>query len=163
MIDSTQFRKGNIISARFHMNDSVSPDFFWRPITIWTIHESTITTTSGQSIDLEDKYLKYEQLTEEWLVKFGFDENNSIQFIKPDKTLDLFQGKNTNKIYWYPQLFDKENVITLNRIQYVHQLQNLYHVLCGNELHIKKKATELNPFSDEVLDHFDEITKKGRI
>jgi|WetSurSiteA1Bulk_404760.scaffolds.fasta_scaffold07782_2 hypothetical protein len=74
-------------------------------------------------------------LTEEWLLKFGFKridmmfenipmlywrENDII--VNADRSIDLFT--------------DKE--VRLNiRCEYVHQLQNLYFALTGNELEIK--------------------------
>lgn len=81
-------------------------------------------------------------LTEEWLLKFGFDNikgcnftsnkqyhNNRINegayFIQ--KVGDAFSN-------WY--LYHKDKRITSN-IKYVHQLQNLYFCLCGEELEIK--------------------------
>ncbi len=54
------------------------------------------------------------ELTEEWLLKMGFT-----------KSKDSFNA-------FYLELFDD----VLN-IKYVHQLQNLYHALTGEELTIK--------------------------
>ena len=62
-------------------------------------------------------------LTEEWLERFGFEEvNKGLTFKKGlfelEKAPDCFQYETTN-------------------IYYVHQLQNLYSALTGEELTIK--------------------------
>lgn len=72
-------------------------------------------------------------LTEEWLVKFGFTESVKLgmykdltsrmvlKFYKIPNQLDLIQdGKNISFAH--------------GRIKYVHQLQNLYYALTGEEL-----------------------------
>ena len=67
-------------------------------------------------------------LTEEWLLKFGF--------AKDEQTLDLFGNydswieRNGMELYLKSETMQK-------KIEYVHQLQNLYFALTGNELEIK--------------------------
>jgi len=88
-------------------------------------------------------------LTEEWLVKFGFkvwdnkrtiytlerdiDEYNNTCFrfwFQLDKLIfDYIQ----NEIHPTESVFDDKNIIRLD-IQHVHQLQNLYFALTGEEL-----------------------------
>ena len=78
-------------------------------------------------------------LTEEWLVKFGFekDDNGSeiesdyFQWYEMDFPLIGLLVQSDCKEY----VFD-ENSDTL-RIKYVHQLQNLYFALTGEELTLK--------------------------
>ena len=74
-------------------------------------------------------------LTEEWLVKFGFDQNNvdiekyECKWYKLSFTLD----------YWNAQKFFIYGYIGGNKtIKYVNQLQNLYFALMGEELTIKE-------------------------
>lgn len=64
-------------------------------------------------------------LTEEWLLKFGF-ENQLVEFV-----LDNFYLKRTKNHFEY---------YCNNRaeIKYVHQLQNLYFALIGKELEYSK-------------------------
>lgn len=81
-------------------------------------------------------------LTEEHLIKFGFDNvrknmlfchneyhnrriNEGAYYVEP--VGDAFN-------HWY--LYHKVKMITSN-IRYVHQLQNLYFALCGKELELK--------------------------
>jgi hypothetical protein len=80
--------------------------------------------------------LKPIPLSEEWMLKFGFKDDEphsyinldehgvmSIQFDQYRKIISLFT---TGAHYYLPE------------IKYVHQLQNLYTALTGNELEIKK-------------------------
>jgi hypothetical protein len=91
-------------------------------------------------------------LTEEWLEKFGFkawddkktiytlerhiDKYNNTCFrfwLQLDKLVfDYIQ----NEIHPTESIFDDKNIIRLE-VKYVHQLQNLYFALTGEELTIK--------------------------
>jgi hypothetical protein len=81
-------------------------------------------------------------LTEDWFLKFGFlnckkngsnyfsdsidDPNNAtIRFAHPDSD-------------WIYSVGDDDHGIVFNKINYVHQLQNLYFALTGNELTLNK-------------------------
>lgn len=82
---------------------------------------------------LED-YYKPILLTEEWLLKFGFEKKG---INRPKWTfwkIDLVEDK--KGIY----SFDESRIYI--DIQYVHQLQNLYFALTGEELTIKQHETE---------------------
>jgi hypothetical protein len=75
-------------------------------------------------------------LTEEWLLKFGFKKGNQI-YPKGFSLLVL----NTD-FYWGFNLEDKLDC-ELNDVQpinYVHQLQNLYFALAGEELQINESG-----------------------
>lgn len=67
-------------------------------------------------------------LTEEWLLKFGFERNESGNY---DKRLELFYGGN---LYRFRQGW------TNVELKYVHQLQNLYFALTGEELTLKTSS-----------------------
>lgn len=69
------------------------------------------------------------QLTEEWLLKFGFEEMPySFSFERFRIT------KQDNSNIWFTAF--NANGAHINKIQYVHQLQNLYFALTGEELHL---------------------------
>lgn len=75
-------------------------------------------------------------LTEEWLIRFNFerqDNNWNMLCICNDWTY----------LYWEKlagvQLSINKHSIMLPHIQYVHQFQNLYHSLCGEELILKEQ------------------------
>ena len=77
-------------------------------------------------------------LTEEWLLKFGFDFIDdgwaSIKTKKRFINLEIsLKGKRTI-------LYNKRTIefIDVVHIKYIHQLQNLYFALTGMELTIKK-------------------------
>lgn len=84
-------------------------------------------------------------LTEEWLVKFGFElKAKEFNFWGKNgwhisNTNGSFQ-KDTGDVIvqeeWYLFIADKP-VHMLPKIQYVHQLQNLYFSLTGEELTLK--------------------------
>lgn len=71
-------------------------------------------------------------LTEEWLLRFGF--------YKPAYS---WIGDKFHLSEWddYPLnwcvAFNKNNAILVDKLKYVHQLQNLYFALTGQELEIK--------------------------
>ena len=77
--------------------------------------------------------LKPIPLTEEWLVKFGFDvenkKGNNNDFNVYRKGEFTF---NTNHGWWF-----SHNILKLQP-QFVHQLQNLYFALIGTELTLNK-------------------------
>ena len=70
-------------------------------------------------------------LTEEWLFKFGFDydtETKSWSLLTSLEKFDyLFEISNKYQEYFQPDFMALD-------IVYVHQLQNLYFALTGNEL-----------------------------
>lgn len=76
-------------------------------------------------------------LTEEWLMKFGCQRNRSGWFISADyflynplTYLDVPSSK-------YYGLMYNDKYITPKAVEYVHQLQNLYFALTGEELTLK--------------------------
>jgi len=76
------------------------------------------------------KYIEPIPLTEEWLLKFGFDVSVSHYICKGKFAIcsidDHFMYRGTE---------------LAPEIHYVHQLQNLYHALTGQELKIKIDET----------------------
>ena len=72
-------------------------------------------------------------LTEEWLLKFGFEEQGksiifSIEHQGMKLVIDIYQGLNNIHLVF-------ENMSApLIKIKYVHQLQNLFFALTGEEL-----------------------------
>jgi hypothetical protein len=103
--------------------------------------------TDAEDLDIlsneEDTYYKPIPLTEEWLLKLGFeleDDNGDIKcyeiqrfwyyviFDHGEVRLDIKTGKNITHTVFYMD----------ERFQYVHQLQNLYFALTGLELTIKE-------------------------
>lgn len=73
-------------------------------------------------------------LTTEWLERFGFDVGNNFYFTRGDFDISYIDD---DIIYErYTVRWQKSVSI---KIQYVHQLQNLYFALTGEELEHDKK------------------------
>jgi hypothetical protein len=122
MILAQELRIGNLVLIPY--NKSNKQEGFY---------EATISQIGdfGAYIKPED----YEPilLTEEWLLKFGFEwkQIKDLSSYTLPK-LELYHySSNNNKIFF--EYADGEV-----ELKYVHQLQNLYWVLCGEELTIKE-------------------------
>ena len=74
-------------------------------------------------------------LTEEWLLKFGFDHIKGFNYFERNSLRFEFVIDTYNVIY-YNTTF-KEDIYLDTEIKYVHQLQNLYYALTGKELEIQ--------------------------
>ena len=71
-------------------------------------------------------------LTEEWLLKFGAVKTfDNWQFTISVGAITLHFRRNNE---WYSEL---GGIYLGSKIKYVHQLQNLYFALTGNELELK--------------------------
>ena len=79
------------------------------------------------------------EITEEELERFGFKESSPSYILAVEQThwLELLYTDG----YWYPSYAElpefinqPEQRVSLNRIKYLHQLQNLYYALTGVEL-----------------------------
>lgn len=73
-------------------------------------------------------------LTEEWLIRFGFEEVSKDTWHKESFFIefDIQAGFGFN-------IENNQGVHLLTGIEYVHELQNLYFALTGEELQIKEK------------------------
>lgn len=81
-------------------------------------------------------------LTPEWLERMGFtmDINPLIMLGTPDRFLyfAVVRGEFYPALKTYSEFANEEpQTASLNRIEYVHELQNLYWCLCGKELEVK--------------------------
>ena len=85
-------------------------------------------------IFLDNHSLKPIPLTEEWLIRLGFEKHFNGYFCERDYLL-LKQHKLENK--WFVWV-NKVGDIDCTRINSVHQLQNLYFALTGQELELKE-------------------------
>ena len=100
----------------------------------------------------DDKGFKYEPmnnfhriepipLTEEWLLKFGFNKEYQKGYIGIDVCNSDFVLTEPLKMgEWqtnYTFQFETGSVPKFKEIEYVHQLQNLYFALTGEELILK--------------------------
>lgn len=67
-------------------------------------------------------------LTEEWLLRFGFEKDRSGYRLDDINSLSFSENY---IVCWH------DKVLGIKQIEYVHQLQNLYFTLTGEELTIK--------------------------
>jgi len=91
---------------------------------------------SSPVVTVKFKNIEPIPLTEEWLLKFGFDkvgEWMGIDF-NPRMGMRFYNG---NAAECDITQDDKYIAFKCGFIQYVHQLQNLYFALTGNELELK--------------------------
>lgn len=112
------------------------------------IEEIGVSTFQNLEDFIENDIYKPIPLTEEWLEKFGFERYSNQAYKSLKWTLDdtgfvsdWFYLKrthiNTNGIFTVEAFkFGSK----LRRLDYVHQLQNLYFALTGEELEIKEKV-----------------------
>ena len=120
MIQAKELRIGNWIID--HEADS-SVSIYWQ---IEEISKDGIKFRNSSSW-ISNNYIIPIELTEEWLLKFGF-KKKGFGF---DKTKITISKRRKCFVYAVPNVGYKV-------FQYVHQLQNLYFSLTGKELEIKE-------------------------
>ena len=85
----------------------------------------------------ERSWVKPIPLTKEWLLKFGFEW--SIRHQAWHKLSFIFDLSERGVGGYYMHMVKKNNDIICPEIIYVHQLQNLYFALTGEELTFKSE------------------------
>lgn len=89
---------------------------------------------------IEDGTISFDEiepikLTEEWCIKFGFQK---------DLENTIYKNINKHCFLCYENkivtLLEEENNYCLRKIKYVHELQNLYFALTGEELELKSES-----------------------
>lgn len=102
---------------------------------IYSIHHDYFTCWINNHIGtLDIKYSNPIPLTEEWLVKFK---------IHKDYIFDNKYNRDTDDYLLYIEGIASCNVVNWDKpIKYVHEAQNLYFALTGEELEIKQNVTE---------------------
>lgn len=111
MVKSKDLRIGNFVYVSYENEESILKFEF----------------DSGWNFD----YIKPILLTEEWLVKFGF-ETDKIEWWNGNMTIGIFK----DGLFFCPS-----GEITLRigkEIKYVHQLQNLYYSIFGEDIELSK-------------------------
>jgi hypothetical protein len=88
-----------------------------------------------EQLDKDD--LKPINLTEEWLIKFGFKYKEAGEYKKSGYFLEIINQDQDTFIFANNKL--QVSIYTLSifidiNIEYIHQLQNLYFALTGKEL-----------------------------
>lgn len=86
---------------------------------------------------IEKKQGIYEPIpiTEEWLLKFGFEKSNKYCFSNHKLIIESLMGDRHSCRY----RVNPDESIWISELHYVHQLQNLYFSLVGEELTFKSE------------------------
>jgi len=145
MIDAKELRIGNFVN-------------FWKPNISDTNRAVSIHDIADICEGLNDIFgssVYAIPITPEWLERFGFEFRRDVRIKKPsfkkytNRGEDAFfkahfyTGQAGEKIFssvWYVQ---NGYFNVLDHIQHVHQLQNLYFALTGDELTLKDGMTEI--------------------
>lgn len=126
-MNARELRIGNLINYRIQDNLDEKKDWF-------EVSEIDATDLAVLENNIDYDYQPI-PLTEEWLVRFGFE----LQPMKHDLREWYFieDGKfsmNNARGFWSHSPIYLEDVIG---IKYIHQLQNLFYALTGKELELK--------------------------
>lgn len=141
---ANELRIGNLLEA-FHQRPDATGQI-WSPVELQSIngYMNTITTVLGQSIDFNEKWLRPITLTEEWLLKFGFKPEKAPNGVTRNYT--IFHGdsvllanynksaKEVHSIGIIHPMIDSTLTNFVWHVKHVHELQNLFFALTGNEL-----------------------------
>jgi hypothetical protein len=124
---ASELRLGNLVN------------FGVKVVPIKSIHtESVLKDEVRVYVELNEKLQHYcldiieiepTPLTEEWLLKFGFVKH---------KTTDIYPTFAKQMFNWNDGILYIIGYGFMNHIKYVHQLQNLYFALTGEELVVKE-------------------------
>jgi hypothetical protein len=139
-MEATELRIENLVNEEWW--NSISGSYEYSLVIINAIYKTHIRCQDDQAYNLDE--ITPILLTEEWLIKFGFDNK------KQNNQFNIDEWRfHVEKPFQYDGflLCDGFSVIS-DRIKYVHQLQNLYYSLTETELSLAKNKTE----SDNSLD-----------
>jgi hypothetical protein len=123
MIKVKELRIGNLVNFTFYGLTEVN--------SVYSFDYKTVKITNDVSYQIE--MVTAIPLTDEWLIKFGFEEKYK------DRLINGFWngGYCIENNYFNKQLFDfNHQDVNLVSVRYVHQLQNLYFALTGKELSV---------------------------
>lgn len=104
------------------------------------LNEITITANDIKIIELNEGYNRYFPipLTEEWMLKLGFEKVNGGLFKRHTDSETTLDWDCLTGLYLMGD--DGKEIKEFDHIEYVHQLQNLYHALTSEELTIKEEG-----------------------
>lgn len=123
---ANELRIGNLVSA-------IHPRYHEKEIVVESISGTDSINVDFRSYSLDE--IEPIPLTEDWLLKFGFNKDAPYYLKHPLIVGLLANEKDVN----YCESEDSEDVLQLSKVElkYVHQLQNLYFALAGKELSIE--------------------------
>jgi len=142
MIKPTELRIGNLLTCENQQRPILSIDGEKEFTDSRTnkIYKCSITigeyTDEGLMWTTNSRWLKYFEpikLEKEWLRAFGAEINSSNNYILDRFEFIWKEGYN----YWY--VLGEESSTYLTKIEYVHELQNFYFVMNGEDLVLLKE------------------------
>lgn len=125
-METSELRRGNYVSRKDIGNGSERIEI------VLEIYKTKLLTSGAVSVIVNKNEIKPIPLTEEWLLKFGFENLNYGWYLNKIKLFDYSYKKGS--INLKINSFD----VPSTQIKYVHQLQNLFFALAEQELTIKK-------------------------
>lgn len=132
---STEIRIGNFVTDEFY-------ESFSTIIEVESINEKGINLLiedDGKWAEISDRWIEPEYkfdllfgipLTEEWLLKFGFEKSNIYCFGNHKLIIESSMGDRHSCRY----RINPDESIWIVELNYVHELQNIYFALTGEEL-----------------------------
>ena len=120
-MEAKELRIGNLVNYR--IEDKFDERKEWLEV-------SEIDATDLQCIDNDFSPIP---ITKEWLLKFGFKENDNIYKLNNFGKFIFFE--HLNSFGFYPSGL-LNSLMRMDNLKSVHQLQNLYFALTGKELEI---------------------------
>lgn len=130
MMEARELRIGNIIDRT---------DYECRVI---SIDAASITAAplnyKGERFVVQE--IKPIPLTEGWLVRFGFElvASRSNRVFSKGKDFGFDLGIASYLVAYYRHEDELSNIFIRHKVNYVHQLQNIYFALTGEELEMKE-------------------------
>ena len=106
---------------------------------VYNENKQIVSVSASRIVLCDDKRVKYQPipLTEEWLVKFGFYQSKSAEY----EGLCAYNIPSWGRVVIQDGTLQPDQYYFLDgltqEIEYVHQLQNLYFALTGEELTFK--------------------------
>ena len=124
MIDARELRTGNYIS--FNVVDN--------PFQVTA--KEILMIENGQMNDSQSYYLEPIQLTEKWLIDFGWGKGEHDTEYYDNVSMDqCILAYNVNSKMF--TIESHRDIIEIPNIEYVHTLQNVFYALTGKELTLK--------------------------
>jgi hypothetical protein len=119
--------------------------------------EGQVTQTTFATMDEDDNHVQPIPLNEEWLLKFGFKPYGFNSWFEKgiinNTTIHVSQSM---EVYLIAGEYIDGQGAAVPSIQFVHQLQNLYHALTGEELTIDTVQSRI----DSIQKDWDELNDK---